>query len=163
MKTKRMKIIMILSLAVNLAVMGTVGYHYYRNACLTSSAPCPLNREGHHLYDSLGLSDEQAAEMRPLSSSFHAQLSSWESRIETKRDLLLGLLGRDDINQGRIGESRREIAALQDELQQGVVSHILQVKDILNPEQRKQFFEMLRSGMAGTPANSVFPITGGHK
>jgi hypothetical protein len=163
MKTKWMKLILILSLTVNLAVIATVGYHYYRNTCLTPSAPCPLNPGGQHLYKSLGLSDRQAARMKPLSNSFHTQLSSWESLIEAKRDFLLGLLGRDDIDRGRINETRREIAALQDELQQGVVAHILQTRDILNLEQRKRYFEMLRSGMAGTRSNSVFPMPGGNK
>ena len=84
MKTKWMAFALIMSLSVNVAVIVTVGYHYYRNACLTPSAPCPLNQNGRHLYQSLGLSDEQLQQIKPLSRSFHTQLSSWESGIESR-------------------------------------------------------------------------------
>lgn len=163
MKTTRLKFILILSLAVNVAVIATVGYHYYQNTCLTPSAQCPLNRGSHHYYDSLGLSSVQGTKMAPLSKSFHAQLASWESQIEAKREVLLGLLGRDEVDRKRIEETRAEISALQDELQKGVVAHVIQVKEILNPEQRKQFFVMLRTGMAGVRSNPAFPMPGGNK
>ncbi|MDD5169711.1 MAG: periplasmic heavy metal sensor [Syntrophales bacterium] len=161
MKRKWLMIILVLSLAVNMAVIATVGYHYFRNTCMTPATPCPLNQESRHLYESLGLSEAQAAKMIPLSHSFHGQLASWESRIEAKRDHLLGLLGHDNIDRKAIEETRREIATLQDELQRGVVAHVIEVKGNLNPEQQKQFFEMLRSGMAGTRSNPVFPMTAG--
>jgi Spy/CpxP family protein refolding chaperone len=163
MKTKSLFFILILSLSANIAVISMVGYHYYRNFCLRTAIPCPLNQESYHLYQSLGLSDAQLAKMAPLSKLFHARLAVLESQVMTKRDLLIRLLGREEIDRGHIEEARKEIAAIQDEIQREVVVHITQTREILNPEQKKRFFEMLQAGMASTQLNPAFPIAGGNK
>lgn len=163
MKTKSLFFILILSLSVNIAAIAMVGYHYYRNFCLMTAIPCPLNQERDHLYQSLGLSDAQLAKMAPLSKSFHTRLAALESQVTTKRDLLIRLLGRETIDRGRIEEARKEIAVIQDEIQREVVVHITQIREILNPEQKNRFFEMLQVGMASTQLNPAFPIAGGNK
>ena len=175
MKTKLLFPILILSLSVNIAVISTVGYHYYRNFCMTPAIPCPLNQSSHHmvpaipdplnqgnhhLYQSLGLSDAQLAKMAPLSKEFHTRLTALKSQVIFKRDLLIRLLGSEEIDHGRIEETRKEIAAIQDEIQREVVVHITQTRDILNHEQKKQFFEMLQDSVARAQFNSAFPITG---
>jgi Spy/CpxP family protein refolding chaperone len=175
MKTKLLFSFLILSLSINIAVISTVGYHYYRNFCMTPAIRCPLNQEihrmtpampfpinqgNHHLYQSLGLSDSQLAKMAPLSKKFHTRLTALKSQVMVKRDLLIRLLGSDEIDHSRIEETRKEIAAIQDEIQREVVVHITQTKEILNPEQKKRFFEMLQDSVAHAPFNSAFPIAG---
>jgi len=175
MKTKLLFSILILSLSVNIAVFSTVGYHYYRNFCMTSAIRCPLNQGihhmtpampfpinqgNHHLYQSLGLSDAQLAKMAPLSKEFHTRLTALRSQVMVKRDLMIRLLGSDEIDHGRIEETRKEIAAIQDEIQREVVIHITQTREILNPEQKKRFFKMLQDSTAHAPFNSAFPIAG---
>jgi Spy/CpxP family protein refolding chaperone len=163
MKTKLLFSILILSLFFNIAVISTVGYHYYRNFCLTTAIPCPLNQESHHLYQSLGLSDAQLAKMAPLSKVFHTRVTALKSQVMVKRDLLIGLLGKEEIDRDSIEEARKEIAAIQDEIQREVVVHITQTREILNPGQKKRFFEMLQDSVASTQFNSAFPIAGGNK
>jgi Spy/CpxP family protein refolding chaperone len=160
MKTKLLFSILILSLSVNIAVFSTVGYHYYRNFCMTPAIRCPLNQGIHHLYQSLGLSEAQLTKMAPLSKEFHTRLTALKSQVMVKRDLLIRLLGSDEIDHGRIEETRKEIAAIQDEIQREVVVHITQTREILNPEQKKRFFEMLQDSVAHAPFNSAFPIAG---
>ena len=93
MKGKLLIIILTLSLAVNASAVATIGYHYWRNTCLTPSAPCPLNQEDHHPYQELGLSAEQLAKMTSLAQSFHGRLNQLEGAVETKRNLLIDCLG----------------------------------------------------------------------
>ena len=163
MRTKLVIFILILSLAVNISVLATVGYHYYRNSCLVPSVPCPLNQESHHLYQSLGLSDAQLAKIAPLSKSFHIRLESLGSTMEAKRNFLIKLLEGDKIDSRRIEEARKEIAVIQDEIQREVVVHITQFRRILDAEQQKRFFAMLRANMTRVQPPPAFPITGGNK
>jgi Spy/CpxP family protein refolding chaperone len=163
MKTKLLFPTLILSLFVNIVIISTAGFHYYRNYCLTTAVPCPLNQGSHHLYQSLGLSDVQLAKMEPLSNVFHTRLAALESQVTAKRDLMIRLLEKEEIDLIHIEEARTEIAAIQDEIQREVVVHITQTRDILNPEQRKHFFKMLQDSAASTQLNSAFPIPGGNK
>ncbi len=63
MKAKVFMFILVLSLAINAAVLATTGYHYYRNTYLIPAALCPVSPEDHHLYQNLGLSNQQLAQM----------------------------------------------------------------------------------------------------
>jgi Spy/CpxP family protein refolding chaperone len=163
MKTKLLFPTLILSLFVNVVIISTAGFHYYRNFCLTTAVPCPLNQESHHLYQSLGLSDAQLARMAPLSKEFHSRLTALKSQVMVKRDLLIRLLGEEEIDQVSVEETRKEIAAIQDKIQREVVVHITQTKEILNPEQKKRFFKTLQDSVTGTRFNSAFPVAGGNK
>jgi Spy/CpxP family protein refolding chaperone len=163
MRIKALMIILILSLFINVSVLATVGYQYYRNPCLTPSTPCPLNQGDHHLYQSLGLSDAQLTITTPLSKLFHARLEALRSTMDVKRNLLMKLLEMDEIDLCRIEETRKEIAVIQDEIQREVVVHITQFREILNPEQQKRFFEMLRASMKSNRLNQTFPVNGDNK
>ncbi len=163
MRTKVFMSILILSLFINVAILATVGYHYYRNTCLTPSSPCPLNQENHHLYQSLGLSVAQTTKMELLSKTFHSRLETLGATMETKRNLLIDHLEHGGNDFGPIEETRKEIAVIQNAIQKEVVMHIIQTKTILNAEQQKRFFEMLRSSMICVRPNPAFPINGGNQ
>lgn len=145
MRGKLLIVILTLSLAVNASAVATVGYHYWRNTCLTPSAPCPLNQKDHHPYQDLGLSPEQLAKMASLSDSFHRRLNELESAVAAKRNLMIDLLGEDVIDLPRTEAIRKEIAALQDDVQKEVITHIAESKKIMTPEQQKHFIELLRT------------------
>ncbi|MHB8908608.1 MAG: Spy/CpxP family protein refolding chaperone [Syntrophales bacterium] len=154
-------VVLILSLAVNASAVATVGYHYWRNTCFTPSVPCPLNQEDHHPYQDVCLSPEQLTKMESLSKSFHSRLRGLEELIATKRNLLLDLLGEKEIDPSKIEVVRKEMAGYQDDIQKEVIAHIGESKKILNPEQQKQFIELLRASSNRGQLNSPFPINGG--
>ncbi len=161
MKGKLLIVVLTLSLIVNASAITTIGYHYWRNACLTPSAPCPLNQEGHHPYQELGLSPEQLAKMTALAGSFHGRLNELEGAVETKRDLLIDSLGENQIDLPRTEAIRKEIAGYQDEIQKEVIAHIAESKRIMNPEQQKRFIGLLRASANHVQLNSPFPMNGG--
>jgi Spy/CpxP family protein refolding chaperone len=162
MKRKTLIVILTLSLAVNASVLATVGYHYYRNTCLVAPGPCPLNPEDHHLYQDLGLSSEQMAQMASLAQSFHRRLNELESAVEVKRNLLIDLLGEDEIDPQRTEAIRKEIAGFQDEIQEEVIRHIADAKKIMNAGQQKRFIELLRTSANNGRLNSPFSTNGGN-
>ena len=163
MKGKLLTLVLILSLAVNTSAVATIGYHYWRNVCLTPSAPCPINQEERHPYQDLGLSPEQLAKMTALAQSFHGRLSELEAAVAARRDLLIEYLGEAEIDRARTETIRKEIAGYQDEVQKAVISHIADTKKIMTPDQQKRFIELLRTSSEGGRAHSPFQTNRGNR
>jgi len=157
MNKKLLMIILTLSLAVNLSGLATIGYYYWRNACLTPTAPCPLSPEDSHLYQTLGLSPDQLAKMTALAGTFHHRLNELESAVAAKRNLLIDLLGEKEIDLPQTEAIRTEIAGYQDEIQKEVIAHIAESKKIMTSDQQKQFIELLRTSSNSGRVNSPFP------
>jgi Spy/CpxP family protein refolding chaperone len=148
MRTRALILTLVFSLAINVAVLATAGYHYYRNTCLVLSEPCPLSRENHHLYQALGLSDSQRSKMEPLARKFHARLEELADAVGGKRDSLVDLLAQKEVNRDRIERLQKEIAAVQGEIQKEVIVHIIELKDVLTPKQQQRFFDLLGEAMS---------------
>jgi len=147
MRSKWLILILVLSLAFNSAVLATVGYHYYRDASNTPSAPCPMSPGDSHLYQSLGLSNLQLSKMEPLAQKFHERLAELGVRMEEKKETLTDLLQKDS-DPASIENLRKEMAVIQDEIQKEVIVHILESKKILDPKQQQRFFDLMRQSMA---------------
>ena len=149
MKAKIFIFILVFSLAINAAVLATMGYHYYRLSYLIPSAPCPVSPEGHHLYQDIGLSNQQLAQMDPLAQKFHSRLEKLSASMGGKKEFLLELLSQKEIDQGKIEELRREMAGIQDEIQKEVIEHILETRKILDAGQQQRLFDLMRRSMQG--------------
>jgi Spy/CpxP family protein refolding chaperone len=147
MKIKLLIFIMVLSLAVNAAVLGAVGYHYYRSNFLVSPQPCPVSPHDQYLYQHLGLSNEQLTRMAPLAQNFHSRLEKLAGSMEGKKEDLVDLLSRKDVDPEKIAGLRREMAGIQDEIQKVVIEHIMEMKKVLNTEQQRHFFDLMRRSM----------------
>jgi len=159
MRSKWLTFTLILSLAVNAAVLATMGYHYYVNASTTPSAPCPMSPGDSHLYQSLGLSNAQLAKMEPLAREFHGRIAELGAAMEEKKETLVTLLQKDG-DPVKIENLRKEMAGIQDEIQKEVIAHITELKKILDPGQQKRFFDLMRQSM--TRAQSSWsPANGG--
>jgi Spy/CpxP family protein refolding chaperone len=140
-------LILILSLAINAAVFTTMGFNYYRNALTAPSALCPVSPGDQHLYKALGLSESQLGGMDSLAHAFHSRLERLGSLMREKRGLMLDLLKQKDVDTEKIEGLRKEMAGIQDEIQREVITHIKDIKEILNPEQTEHFFSLLRASM----------------
>ena len=160
MRSKWLTVVLFLSLAVNAGVLATMGYHYYRDASLTSSAPCPLSPGDSHLYQSLDLSDAQLSKMEPLAQKFHGRLAELGAVMEKKKELLVDLLQKDS-DPVSIENLRKEMAAIQDDIQKEVITHIMESKKILDPNQQQRFFDLMRQSM--THGGSPWSATNGGK
>ncbi len=147
MRPKWLILILILSLAINAGVFAFMGYHYYINTSAPSTAPCPMSPGDTHLYQSLGLSKAQLSKMEPLAQKFHSRLAERGTAMKGKRELLLDLIAKGG-DSASIENLRREIASIQDEIQREVITHITELKKILDPIQQQRFFDLMRQSMA---------------
>ena len=147
MNRKALIFVLALSLAINASILGTMGYQYYQKKYLAPSAPCPLSPAHQHLYQNLGLSVSQLAQMEPLARKFHERLAELSSALKGKNTLLIDLLRQEEVDPARIESLRKEMAAIQDEIQKEVIAHILDSKQILDPQQQQRFFDLIGQSM----------------
>ena len=160
MKSKWLTVVLVLSLAINAGVLVSMGYHYYVNASTPSTAPCPLSPGDSHLYQSLGLSNLQLSKMEPLAQKFHERLAELGALMEEKKGILTDLLQKDS-DPVIMENLRKEMAAIQDEIQKEVIAHIIESKKILDSKQQQRFFDLMRQNM--TRAQSPWSPTNGGK
>jgi len=160
MKSKWLTIVLILSLAINAGVLVSMGYHYYFSTSTKTLAPCPMSPGDRHLYQSLGLSKVQLSKMEPLAQKFHARLAELGALMEEKKEILVTLLQKDS-DPVSIENLRKEMAGIQDEIQKEVITHITELKKILDPDQQQRFFDLMRESM--TSAQSPWSPTSGGK
>jgi Spy/CpxP family protein refolding chaperone len=159
MKSKWLTVVLVLSLAINAGVLTSMGYHYYVNASDRPSAPCPISPGDGHLYQSLGLSKAQLEKIDPMARKFHARIAELGAAMEEKREVLVTLLQKNS-DSVKIENLRKEMAGIQDEIQKDVITHITELKKILDPDQQQRFFNLMRQSMAR--AQSPWsPINGG--
>jgi Spy/CpxP family protein refolding chaperone len=152
--------VLILSLTINAAILGTLGYHYFINPPKSITTPCFAPGDS-HLYQSLGLSEVQLQAMEPLAERFHRRMTGMKASLEEKRGRLIDLL-QGGADPDKTDALQREMASTQDEIQREVIAHIADIKRILNPGQQEQFFDLVRQSMNCTRA-SLSPLTGGNR
>jgi Spy/CpxP family protein refolding chaperone len=160
MKSKWLTVILVLSLAINAGVFVSMGYHYYVSASTPSTAPCPLTPGDSHLYQSLGLSKGQLAKIDPMARKFHGRIAELGTAMEEKKEVLVTLLQKNS-DPVKIENLRKEMAGIQDEIQKEVITHITELKKILDPDQQQRFFNLMRQSMAR--AQSPWSPTNGGK
>jgi len=148
MKGRSLIFALVLSLAINASVLGTMGYRYYCRVSPVKDASCPLSPAHQHLYQQLGLSTPQLAQMEPVAQKFHERLGQLETAMKGKNERLVELLGQREVDPAQVEGVRKEIAGIQDEIQKEVIAHILETKKILDARQQKQFFVLMSKSMA---------------
>src|SRR4030042_6137174 len=160
MKSKWLTVVLVLSLAINAGVLASMGYHYYVNASTSSTAPCPMSPGDSHLYQSLGLSNAQLAKIDPLAQKFHGRLAELGAVMEEKKETFITLL-QENSDPVKIENLRKEMAVIQDEIQKEVITHITELRKILDPDQQQRFFDLMRQSM--TRAQRPWSPTNGGK
>ena len=147
MQNRWIAMILVLSLAMNTAVLTVAGYKYYKRNRDLSEATLHSQERNYHFYEKLGLTPVQLAKMNPMANTFHKNLKSLHSDMEAKKNAMINLLSGENVSPARIEEIRKDMATIQDRIQKVVIAHVLDVKEILNPIQRKRFFELLSKSM----------------
>ena len=147
MKNRWIAMILVLSLAMNAAVLAVAGYNYYGSSRQPTKTADHSHDMEQHFYKVLGLSTIQLEKMTPLADSFHDRLKNLHAKMVEKKDAMITLLGSEGESSTRIEALRKEMAAIQDSIQKTVITHVLDVKEILDSSQRKRFFDLLRRNM----------------
>ncbi len=146
MKNSTLKFLLLLSVILNMAVLGTVGFLYYRH---TGNEPAPFGPGRRaFLMKELTLNSDQADLLMKNQQSFHAQIRAMKQTLFQKRLQLLNLMQTDKPDPKKIEYTIEAIGDVQENIEKTVVSHIMEVKTILNNDQQKKFFGFIENIMA---------------
>ncbi len=130
------------SVAINAAVLLTIGFHW-RGGCGEEH----YRREGHHqqnfLSRELNLSSSQKEQMKNFEKSFQTNMKDVSFKLNEKRGELINLLSEFEPNQEEINIRINEIASLQAELQKYVIDYLLEQKGVLDLKQQDKFFSLI--------------------
>ena len=151
MQNRWFTMILVLSLSMNTAILAVAGYKYYERNRRPPEASLHSHERDYHFYEKLELTTAQLAKMTPMGNTFHKSLKSLHSDMEAKKNAMINLLSGENVSPARIEEIRKEMATIQDSAQKVVIAHVLDVKEVLNPSQRKRFFELLSKSMHQEP------------
>ena len=154
MITRSLGFFLAVSLAVNVFLVATAEFRFSRDTRIAQSAApasCPVSEGDHHLYQALGLSSPQLERVEPTARAFHSRLDALGQEMAKQRGVLMQLLGQESIDPARTEEVRKVMASIQDEIQKEVISHILELKEVLSPQQRERFFALVSQNMAANP------------
>ena len=134
MKPNLLRIALVLSLLINLGVLGAIAYR---------SALPPTPPAGESLPRHLQLSAEQLQRWHESEAGFLRQLGAGAGEIRVHRDRMIHAIFAEKPDQGLIDGERAAIARLQDRQQQLVIAQLLRERELLQPAQRERLARLL--------------------
>lgn len=147
MKSYKLKITLIVSLLLNLSVIGAAGYQYFKQTQYWTSPFGHKMKKDSFLFEELSLKPEQAGEMRGKAMLFRAEVDRERLAIAQKRKELINLLRAEKPDTKAIGSVISGISRMQEEMQRKITIHMLEQKGLLDKEQQKKFFDLVENAM----------------
>ena len=144
MKTRMLSLALVCSVALNLSFVGMCAYNMLNRPQASAPSECPFTSEYTHLYAALGLSSAQLGRIEPLARDFHEKAKIIGTQIVELRNKLVDAMAREDADMNALDAIHQSIALRQTAMQQLVVSHILEMKAVMIPDQRDRFFSAMR-------------------
>jgi Spy/CpxP family protein refolding chaperone len=141
MKPNHLRIALVLSVLINLGVVGAVAYR--------AMVPPAVPAAGENLPRHLQLSAEQLHRWHASEAVFLGQLGAGADKIRVHRDRMIGAIFADTPDQALIDAERTAIARLQDEQQKLVIAQLLRERELLQPAQRERLAGLLLAQPVG--------------
>jgi len=95
--------------------------------------------------DLIKLNEGQKRQVEDIRRDFLPRVAGIRQALRQKRLELNDLLFAEPPDMQAIEGKSRDISKLQSQLEKEVIEHIIQEKQLLAPEQRRQFYEVIRS------------------
>ena len=95
--------------------------------------------------DLIALTDEQKRQVEDIRRDFLPKVAGIRQSLRQKRIQLNDLLFIESPDRKTIAGKSSEISALQAKLEREVIDHILQEKELLTPEQKREFHQVIRN------------------
>lgn len=147
MSKRSLIIILVISVAINLAAILTFGYHWWERRSCKREITSRWIDKGRDLRRSLlrqrlNLTEEQMEAINALHEEMRPKMLSLKEKLFTKREKLISLLRETEPNKARADSLIKEIASLQAEAEAQFFENLCQMRDVLTPEQQKQFLQL---------------------
>ncbi|MDX9885547.1 periplasmic heavy metal sensor [Thauera sp.] len=135
MKPASLRLALLLSVALNLGVIGAVTLDRLRPPAAQSKPP---------LHQVLGLNENQRTRWEAAERPFLQQFDAATAQLENHRAALIEALFADTIDGARIETERVAIAELQQTQQRLIIEQLIAERAILDAQQRAQLARLLR-------------------
>ncbi len=146
MKKTALYLVLIFSLAINIAVAGTLAFHYWRSKVPRGGAGlmCGQKPLGMFMRENLQLEGEEISRFQTLFSRNREDLLHLRDQVSHERQILFGLLDNPRVDQSQVDQQIEKISALQAKMQKIVVSQIINMKSYLPKEKQRKLLEAFR-------------------
>ena len=151
MDRKVLVVILVISVAINLATMFTLGYFWWARHKVAEQRV--LVDRPHMMHDwhqtrmakELGLSDEQIEAMRSVNEEMRITTQPLREELFKKRQELMSLLRDEEIDREKADVLIGQIASLQANLDEQIFDRLLMMKRILTPEQQQRLGALMHT------------------
>lgn len=168
MDKKVLVVILVISVAINLATVFTLGYFWWTRHNVAEQellVPRPhMMRDWQHtrMTRELGLSDGQIEEIRKANEEMRTAMQPLREELFKKRQELMLLLRDEDMDKAKVDMLIEQIAELQAKHDAQVFDRLLVMRKILTPEQRQRLgvvmHDLLETGRPpGMPETPMHP------
>ena len=148
MDKKVLVVLLVVSLAVNLATVFTLGYFWLTKPA-ARPLPCPSPEPAvpewpnARIVRTLGLSPEQIETIRKENEEMMGRMGPVREELFARRQELMSMLRAENIDRVRVDTLLEQIARLQVEHEAQVFERLARIKVILTPEQQEQLGGLL--------------------
>lgn len=149
MKNRRLFFALILSLAFNVAFLGTLGYRLLNKGTTSESSRHRFTRDQRSSRERVKFSPEQKERLKQLREHFYPRIKTIRSELANDRKVLVDLLMEDKPDSLQIEKSLNLIGKHQMELEREVVYQLLKEKEVLPPELRQHYLNMVVKRLGG--------------
>ena len=132
-------------LALYISFTFVFAWRHYTMSQKVGMSECPLTEEFVHFFYQLGLSKEQLAQIEPMAHDFHMTIDALSKRILEERNMIIMEIKKDDPNLEAIDLHHQAISEAQAHIQKLVVQHFLEMKAIMNSDQKKMFLAAMEN------------------
>jgi Spy/CpxP family protein refolding chaperone len=154
MKKNLVILFLILLTVVNIAALVTFAYHRFH-----PRPPLPLmhlpDKPENFIRRELDLNEEQMTQFEAHFNKFKMEMDPILDSLRAKRAELSEEMATGEPSVAKLDGLAEEIGALEVRLQKKTITHMLETKAFLNPDQQKKFFLLFKEGQdrARGPAN----------
>jgi hypothetical protein len=148
MRNSILKFALAASLILNISILVTAGYMYYKRSDYWVSPFGVKMKKDRFLFEELSLRPDQLKRMKERAMDFRAEIDKRRKEITGKRMEMLNLMRADIPDRRAIDITISDISRMQEEMQWVVAMHILEEKATLDKAQQKKFLDLIEDAMA---------------
>jgi Spy/CpxP family protein refolding chaperone len=147
MRNSLLKVTLAASLILNISILATAGYVYYKQSDYWVS-PCGVKmKKDRFLFEELSLRPEQIKTMKERAMDFRTEIDRRRKEITGKRTEMLNLMQADIPDRRAIDTTISDISRIQEDMQRVVAMHMLEEKATLDKDQQKKFIDLIKNAM----------------
>jgi hypothetical protein len=147
MRNSILKFALAASLILNISILATVGYMYYKQSDYWVSPFGVKMKKDRFLFEELSLRPEQLRTMKKRAVDFRAEIDRRRKEIAEKKMAMLNFMRTDIPDKKAIDAIISDISKIQEEMQRMIAAHILEEKALLDKGQQKKFLDLIEDAM----------------